>query len=102
MYIMIAVMKLLKNFAPSPIRIELVLLVGLYCISVFVAGRPSDDIGPQPQDHLYSPSVPNDVTNVNNSSAIKIDDELLPWYTDFLNLPSDGTFSLWDCENVPN
>lgn len=97
---MIAVMKLLKSFIASPIPLKVVLLVGLYCISAFVVGQQYDDIH-QPHDHLYSPSVPNDETNVNISSVSVIDDELLPWYTDFLNLPSDGTFAPLDCETLP-
>jgi hypothetical protein len=93
-----AAMNLLKRIVVSSMRIKGLCFVGLFAISILIAndavvvavvGQESNEFRNH-QHELLHPSVPNGEKSIRISSIN--DSELLPWYKDFINLPSDGTF----------
>ena len=100
---MAAVMNLLKRIVVSSMRRKGLCYLGLFAVSIFITndvvvevkGQESTEIRNQPQHELYSPSVPNG----EKSTRIGMNDgDLLPWYIDFIHLPSDGMFILLYCD----
>ena len=78
-------MRLLKRIVVSPMTALALCVIVLCVVNVVVAndGPKSNDIHIIHSESLHAPSVPNGEKERNN--------ELLPWYTDFIQLPADGT-----------
>ena len=96
--------QLLKRVRIStmPMRALCCVVVLLFLISIVVAndavemGQEESNQYHRLHHQLYAPSVPNgEKSSQSRSSSSFNDNELMPWYIDFINLPSDGTlFSL--------
>ena len=95
--------QLLKRVRIStmPMRALCCVVVLLFLISIVVA-NDAVEMGLEESNHhhrlhheLYAPSVPNGEKSSQSRRSSFDDTALMPWYIEFINLPSDGTlFSL--------